>query len=247
MKKITVIIPCYNSETWLTRCVESAMSQDYENTEVILVDNESTDGSFALARELAVKFPKLTVDTAPNIYKHSYQEPVEKALQISTGEYFTILGSDDFLHECYISNISKVIEILGENENFAMQSPIMGVDGKSEISTGFLGHSYDSIDEFKSLLFQKCPVTTPSIVFSKSLYDRGIVRWNSADYLGACDYEMYFNLVDNNIPIYPINQWLGYYYRWHEGQSTWGMHSTGINFDQIIREKWRQKWSVKKN
>lgn len=245
MKRITVIIPCYNAEKWLTRCVESAMSQNYENTEVILVDNQSTDRSLELARELSVKFPRLSVDTAPNIYRHSYQEPVEKALELSTGEYFTILGSDDFLHEQYVSNISHVIDMIGNGPDLAMQSVIMGVDGKFENPTGFLGHSYASIDEFKSLLFQKCPVTTPSVVFSKSLYERGIVRWNSADFLGACDYEMYFNLADNNVPIYPVNQWLGYYYRWHEGQSTWGMHSTGINFDEIIREKWRHKWSLK--
>lgn len=244
MKKITVIIPCYNAEPWLTKCVESVMLQDYENTEVILVDNESTDESLKLAYELAIKFPKLIVDTAPNIYKHSYQEPVEKALQLSTGDYFTIVGSDDFLHKNYVSNILKIIEAVGETDSFAMQSVILGVDGKSENPTGFLGHSYSSLDEFKKLLFQKCPVTTPSVVFSKSLYDRGIVRWNSADFLGASDYEMYFNLVDNNIPIYSINQWLGYYYRWHESQSTWGMHSTGVNFENIIKEKWRNKWNM---
>ena len=125
-----------------------------------------------------------------------------------------------------------------------MQSPILGVDHSAERPTGLLSHSYNSLDEFKELLFKKCPVTTPSVVFAKSLYADKIVRWYSDKYLGASDYEMYFNLADNGIPILPVNQWLGYYYRWHEEQSTWGMHSTGVNFDEIIKEKWRNKWNM---
>jgi glycosyltransferase involved in cell wall biosynthesis len=244
MMKMTIIIPCYNAEKWIRQCVRSAMNQTHKNTEVILVDNESTDNSLAAARELQLEFPNLIVDTAPNIYKYSYQEPVEKALSISTGDYFTILGSDDFIHPNYVENIFKFIEAVGHNNVLAMQSPILGVDNLAQNSTGLLGHTYKDIDEFKSLLFQKCPVTTPSVVFAKSLYTNKIVRWHSDEYLGASDYEMYFNLADNGIPIFPIGQWLGYYYRWHEGQSTWGMHSTGINFDEIIKEKWRKKWKM---
>jgi glycosyltransferase involved in cell wall biosynthesis len=245
MTKMTVIIPCYNSQNFLERCIESAAIQTYENTEVIVVDNESSDSSFEIAKRMQSRFPNIKVDTAPNIYKYSYQEPVEKALEISTGDYFTILGSDDFIDKDYISKICSIIES-SNNKILALQSPILGVNNNASQHTGFLGHSYNSIDEFKQLLFTKCPVTTPSIVLSKSLYDTGIVRWNSAEYLGACDYEMYFNIAHNDIFIYPVKEWLGYYYRWHESQSTWGMHSTGINFDNIIKEKWRQEWLKKK-
>jgi glycosyltransferase involved in cell wall biosynthesis len=247
MIKMTIIIPCYNAEKWLRQCVTSAMNQTYKNVEVILVDNESTDNSLEVARKLQSEFSNLIVDTAPNIYKYSYQEPVEKALSISTGDYFTILGSDDFIHPDYIENICKFIMTVGKENVLALQSPILGVDHLAQKSTGLLGHSYRDLEEFKQLLFKKCPVTTPSIVLSKSLYENGIARWNSSDYLGACDYEMYFNIAHNGVLIYPIQQWLGYYYRWHENQSTWGMHSTGVNFDEIIREKWRQKWLEKKN
>jgi len=247
MMKMSIIIPCYNAERWLRQCVSSAMNQTYKNVEVILVDNESKDNSLAFARELQSEFPSLIVDTAPNIYKYSYQEPVEKALSISTGDYFTILGSDDFIHPNYVENIFKVIEALGVEKVLALQSPILGVDHLAQNPTGLLGHSYSSIEEFKSMLFQKCPVTTPSVVFSKKMYDEKIVRWNSQDFLGASDYEMYFNVADHNIFIYPVDQWLGYYYRWHENQSTWGMHSTGINFDEKIRNIWRGKWAAIKS
>lgn len=243
MIKMTVIIPTYNSEKYLEKCIESAVNQTYDNIETIVVDNESKDSSLEIARKMQEKHPKLIVDTAPNIYRYSYQEPVEKALELSTGDYFTILGSDDFIDPNYITNICSIINFSKDTEVLALQSPIMGVNHTGESPVGLLGHTYDSLEEFKDLLFKKCPVTTPSIVLSKSLYLDKIVRWNSAEYLGASDYEMYFNLADNGVPIYPISNWLGYYYRWHENQSTWGMHSSGVNFDEKIRQKWKEKWN----
>ena len=43
--KVSIIIPCYNSEKWIEECVLSALQQTYADTEVIFVDNESTDRS----------------------------------------------------------------------------------------------------------------------------------------------------------------------------------------------------------
>ena len=240
--KITVIIPCYNSEKWIEECLLSALNQTYENKEVIFVDNESTDSSLQIARGIQQQYPNLIVDTAENIYKHSYQEPVEKALSFATGEYFTILGSDDYIAPEYLEKLVQIL--LSSDKIQALQTPIRGVEGKEKVYAGDLSHSYKSLAEFKNQLFVKCPVTTPSIVFKKSLYDTGIVRWNSEDYLGACDYDLYFNLADNNIFMYPYLQWIGYYYRWHEGQSTWGMHKEETNFDKKIKDYWRQKWKV---
>ena len=50
--KITIIIPCYNAEAWIAESIKSALLQTYENTEVIFVDNESTDNSHAIALEI---------------------------------------------------------------------------------------------------------------------------------------------------------------------------------------------------
>jgi len=239
--KVTIIIPCYNSEKWIEECIMSALNQTYDNKEVIFVDNESSDSSLEIAKRIQETHKELVVETAENIYKHSYQEPVEKALSISTGEYATILGSDDFIDEDYIKNIA---EILSKSDKISvLQSPVRGVKGVEKTFVGEISHSYKNLQQFKEQLFIRCPVTTPTIVFKKSLYDSGIVRWKSEEYLGACDYELYFNLTDNNVFIYPFPKWIGYYYRWHEDQCTWGMHKEETNFDQKIKDYWRNKWT----
>ena len=80
------------------------------------------------------------------------------------------------------------------------------------------------------------------MVFKKSLYDEGVIQWDSKKYLGAGDYDLYFRLADKGYFIYPYPKWLGYYYRWHEDQATWGMHRETTNYDDTIREYWRIEW-----
>ena len=51
----SVVIPIYNTEKWLDRCIESVIKQDYANFEVILVDDGSTDGSAQKCDEWCAK------------------------------------------------------------------------------------------------------------------------------------------------------------------------------------------------
>ncbi len=55
--KFSIIIPCFNAEKWIEQCLLSALKQSYENTEVIFVDNESTDNSFEIAKEIQKNIP----------------------------------------------------------------------------------------------------------------------------------------------------------------------------------------------
>ena len=61
--KITVIIPCYNAEKWIEESIMSALNQTHEDTEVIFVDNESTDASYEIAKKIQQNNSKLQVFT----------------------------------------------------------------------------------------------------------------------------------------------------------------------------------------
>ena len=241
--KVTIIIPCYNAEKYIEKCIRSAMSQTYENVEVIFVDNDSADDSLEIAEVLQEEFPNLQIDTAPNLYPFSWEEPVEKALSMTTGDYFTVLGSDDYISEDYVSNFMDKI-ITSEKPILVLQSSIKGIDQDSNLINQDVSHSYSSMEEFKELLLQRCPVTTPTVVYKTDLHEQGIVRWISSEYLGAADYDLYFNLADNDIYIHPAGEWFGYYYRWHEDQATWGMQKQPLNYDFMLQNQWREKWGL---
>ena len=51
--KISVIIPAYNSERWIRRCLESVLAQSYRNLEILVVDDGSTDKTFGIAMSIA--------------------------------------------------------------------------------------------------------------------------------------------------------------------------------------------------
>jgi glycosyltransferase involved in cell wall biosynthesis len=240
--RVTIIIPCFNAEPFVEQCILSAFSQTYENVEVIAIDNESTDNSLNVLQRLDSEHKNLVIGSAPNLYKYAWEEPVQEALKMSSGDYITILGADDYISPYYVENFMKYF-IAKPDKVLCLQSWIRGVENQSGNILKDVGHSYKGSSEFKETLFEKCPVNTPTVVYSRKIYEDGLLTWNGKDYLGASDYELYFKLTDNNIFIYPISQWLGYYYRWHEGQATWGMHKETTNYDKLIREDWREKWT----
>ena len=48
--KVSILIPCYNAERWIIQCIESALDQTYEQTEIIVVDDGSTDNSLEMIK-----------------------------------------------------------------------------------------------------------------------------------------------------------------------------------------------------
>ena len=66
MKKISVIIPVYNAEKTIRRCLESIMSSEYEEYEVIVVDDGSTDNSASILFEYANRDRRVKIINQPN-------------------------------------------------------------------------------------------------------------------------------------------------------------------------------------
>ena len=58
MKLISAIVPVYNAETFLKRCIDSICSQTYKNWELILVDDGSSDNSYMICQDYAMRMPK---------------------------------------------------------------------------------------------------------------------------------------------------------------------------------------------
>ncbi len=92
--KVSVIIPVYNVEKYLKRCLDSVITQTYENLEIICVDDGSTDRSLEILRFYEKKDSRVIVVTQSN------QGPAaarNRGLNIATGKYISFVDSDDFL------------------------------------------------------------------------------------------------------------------------------------------------------
>ena len=240
--KISVIVPCYNAEKWIEECVRSVFSQTYKNYELIVVDNESTDRSVEILKELRAEGLDFTLSSAPNLYALSWDEAREVAFGLAIGEWFVTVCADDVIDPNYLTNIDKVVKELG-SECRAIQSYIIGIDnGDSPMFMPVQGHMYTSLEECKEKLLVSCPITSPSVVLHRSLWDEGYIKPRPELYSGACDYDLYCSLADKGVYIHPIPYALGYMYRWHKEQCTWDMQ--GTDYDKKVQEYWSNKWKA---
>lgn len=91
---LSVIVPVYNVEEYLPRCIDSLVNQTYKNLEILLVNDGSKDGSGAICDEYARKDPRIRV-----FHKENGGQSTARnlALDAMTGEFVTFADSDDWL------------------------------------------------------------------------------------------------------------------------------------------------------
>lgn len=91
---ISVIVPVYNSEAFLTRCVDSIRNQTYKNLEIILVDDGSTDASGPLCDAFQAEDPRIRVIHQAN---GGLSCARNRGLDLCRGEYIAFVDSDDYI------------------------------------------------------------------------------------------------------------------------------------------------------
>ncbi|MFD3157169.1 glycosyltransferase [Haloimpatiens sp. FM7330] len=115
LPKVSVLIPAYNKKKFLKEAIESVLKQDYENLEIIISDDCSTDGTDQMMKEYK-KYKKIKYYRNIknlNAVKNSYRLLHE----LATGEYVLILSDDDYLVDD--NYISKAVKFLLENKNIS--------------------------------------------------------------------------------------------------------------------------------
>ena len=103
--KISIIIPCYNIKPYLNRCVTSALCQDYKNTEIILVDDASTDGTGEMCDKLRTKDERILVIHNKKNSGLSYARNV--GIDHATGDFLLFIDGDDFIDKKTCSELLK--------------------------------------------------------------------------------------------------------------------------------------------
>lgn len=98
-KLVSVIIPIYNVEKYLDRCVQSVVKQTYKNLEIILVDDGSPDNCPELCDEWKKADSRIKVIHKKN---GGLSDARNAGLDIATGEYIAFVDSDDYVHPQYI-------------------------------------------------------------------------------------------------------------------------------------------------
>lgn len=106
-KKISIIVPIYNTEKYLKRCLKSLIKQEYKNLEIILVNDGSTDDSLNICYEYKCKDKRIIViDKKHTGVADSRNLGLEKA----NGDYIGFVDSDDYIDKEMFKNLMMGIE-----------------------------------------------------------------------------------------------------------------------------------------
>lgn len=89
--KVSILIPCYNAEKWIAQAIQSALDQTYENKEVIVVDDGSTDGSLKVIKQFG---KEIIYESGPNKGGNITRN---RLLKLCSGEWVQYLDADDYL------------------------------------------------------------------------------------------------------------------------------------------------------
>lgn len=107
---ITVIIPVYNVQDYLARCVDSVLAQTHQDLEIILVDDGSTDASGDICDQYAERDSRISVIHKSN---GGLSDARNAALDVMRGDYVTFVDADDYVHPQFVELLLHTIEGTG--------------------------------------------------------------------------------------------------------------------------------------
>ena len=106
-KKISVVVPIFNKEKYLKKCINSIINQTYANLEILLINDGSQDNSEQICNEFASKDKRIKVISTEN---RGAALARNSGIELATGDYFSFIDADDFIHNTYYEIMLKMIE-----------------------------------------------------------------------------------------------------------------------------------------
>lgn len=118
MKLLSVAIPCYNSQAYMRKCIESLLPGG-EEVEIIIVNDGSSDGTEAIGKEYVERYPSIVkLVNKPN---GGHGSAVNAGLKEATGIYFKVVDSDDWVQlAAYEKILATLKELTGTDKNLDM-------------------------------------------------------------------------------------------------------------------------------
>lgn len=99
MSKVSVVIPVYNSEKYIGKCLDSIMNQTYKDIEIIVINDGSKDNSQKIINEYAKKYSNIIAIEQENM---GVSKTRNKAIEIAKSEYIMFIDNDDYIDKDYI-------------------------------------------------------------------------------------------------------------------------------------------------
>lgn len=209
MSKVSVVVPIYNVEQYLNKCIESIVDQTYEDLEIILVDDGSTDSSPSICDEWKKKDKRVVVIHKENGGLSSARNA---GLEVATGDYIMFEDSDDWLE---LDIVEKCVARIENDKSDLVIFGYKKVDENGKVLGDFtFGNDTYTKEEMSSQLHKRILEMSFGYAWNK-LYRLSVIKESGLTNDGSIiDREdLYFNLqLFKYLRMISYLDCVGYYY-----------------------------------
>ena len=161
--KITIAIPFYNAEEYLPDAIRSVFAQTFQDWELLLIDDGSTDGSLAIAKSVDDERVRVISDGK----NKKLAARLNEVTQWAKHDYIVRMDADDLMMP---DRIEKQLELFSKNDVDIVTTGVYSVLNNLEI-VGVRGVNYKSVI-FEDILTRKVGITHAALIAKKSWYER---------------------------------------------------------------------------
>ncbi len=181
--KISIVVPVYNAEKYLSECIESVISQTADNWELILVNDGSTDSSGEICNSYAKKYGEKIFA----FHKNNEGQFLTRKYGIMkcTGDYVGFLDADDLLEADYVKTLSRSAEVFGYPDAVCFGFVQFGGKEEKETKIADAAAHYKTAEERKTVYTQIIGGNLSGSLCSK-IFKREIITANIPDESIVC-------------------------------------------------------------
>lgn len=231
---ISVIVPVYNSEKYISKCIEAIINQTYKNLEIILIDDGSKDKSEEICKKYQEKFKEII--KCHSIPNSGPSKARNYGIDNAKGKYLIFLDSDDIIENDYIE---KMLEHIQNYDLVICGYNLIKVDKKENIKINMPTQIIDKENMINLLQNDKMLNTLWNKIYRRDIIKNNNIKFDEVEFRGE---DLLFNLdYISNIKndIYILDNILYNYF----------MKSTGLNLgykEKIITKFKRLNKTYKK-
>ena len=221
---ISVIMPCFNAGKFLVEAIESVLQQSYTHTELIIVDDGSTDNSNAILKDYENRI---------TVIRQERQGPYparNKGIEKCNGEYVAFLDADDYWAEDCLKELYDTLH----DKNCALAYcgwQNVGIPGKS--GDPFIPSNYETPDKIETFLSAASKWPIHAALTRKSVLNE--VGGFDENFKTCMDYDLWLRIASNH-SICLVEKVLAFYRHHEEGQITSKQWRQAINV-RLIKNK----------
>lgn len=165
MDLVSVIVPVYNVEKYLEKCINSILAQTYIAIEIILVDDGSTDTSGLICDQYATKDERVIVVHKSN---GGLSDARNKGLEVCSGKYLTFVDSDDYITQDYVAYLKEMLD--SEDADISVVD-FTHIESQLKTKDKAIVKKYAQEEMISALLYQEISTSANAKMYKRELFD----------------------------------------------------------------------------